>query len=59
MRSEYLVRDRPPAIPLDPSVPTIMLIVFWLVILDVDLLLSHFFLDLIIVTGCKSIDVTD
>ena len=55
---KILVVDRPPAIVLDALVPTFMIILLGLVILDVDGLLLLFLLELDVVARSECIDVT-
>ena len=57
--SEDLVVDGPPAVVLDSLVPPLVVVAFILVELDVDTLLLFLLLQLMVVSGCESIDVND
>ena len=56
---QNFVRYGAPTVTFDPLIPTIMVIVFRLVILYVDLFLSNFFLNFTVVSWSESIDIND
>ena len=58
-RCQNFVRYGAPTVTLDPLIPAVMVIVIGLVILYVDLFLSNFFLNLIVVSWSESVDIND
>jgi hypothetical protein len=58
-RCQYFIIDWPPSIVFDSFIPALMFIVFRLVKFDINRLFFGVFFNLIIVSGRKSINITD